>query len=498
MMNAKTFYNRLIVFTALLSAAGIFTFFHNHFSPVGSLHGNGDPACFYMAGRAILHGYVPYVDFVDVKGPLLFLFFALGEAFGGVSGVALLFVITLFLSLLAFYKISCLYIKNRGFCILSAIFPLLLLLCPGFDAGGRAEEIVLPFMSWAIYLSLRYIRELENKNHLTFASCFLGVCGAVSLFSKYNITLPFFSLWVYLFLCSCCRDKRMALICFLSCGAGFLAISLPTVLYMIYTHSLYDFFSVYFILNFETYAEFSRTCSLANKVLTFFFRCVGVPFSVLCLLIPPFKTVGKFRFCSDQVLLAIVAASLILCCVAGWPYYYLISLPLIHLAGVSIAYPMSQCYPEFKSSVALLLTPPLVLSFLSLTNDAETGLKNIFRQQQEKFSRLDAVINTRYQPKLIYLNFLDLGLGVKSGALPACPSWTHLNGAPEYFEARQRECVRSGAPDFVITTTAADHKVTVEVNGVMIPQADWLKTCHYAYVDSQAGLSLYKKEERKE
>lgn len=442
-----------------------------------------------MAGKAIVHGYVPYIDFIDVKGPLLFLFFALGYAVGGFHGIAVLFVATLFLTLSAFYKTARLYITNQGFCVLAAIFPIFFLLCPAFESHGRAEEVVLPFLAWAIYLCLRYIKEQESTKHLAVASCFLGICGAVSFFIKYNIALPFLILWLYVYICACSHNKKQACTCFAACSLGFCVVSIPTIAYLTYTGSLIAFYDVYFLLNFETYDNFRHTCSIENKFLSFFFRCIGCPLSILCLFTKPFKTEETLTLFSDRVLLFITAVALLLCCVLGWAYYYLIALPVILLAGMTILYPMAQLYPHFNSIIALLLTPPLVVTFLSLTHDAERGLKKIFQGHPDKFYLLDNIINQQHQPKLLYLNFLDLGLGVKSEALPACPAWFHLNGAPKDFEAQQVEAIKAGIPDFVITTSVK----FVEDNGQKFPQSQWLQDHHYAHVLDQEGLGLYQK-----
>ena len=37
-----------------------------------------DSACFFTAGKAIMNGMIPYVDFADSKGPLLWLIYGLG------------------------------------------------------------------------------------------------------------------------------------------------------------------------------------------------------------------------------------------------------------------------------------------------------------------------------------------------------------------------------------------------------------------------------------
>ena len=56
----------------------IINLFTNCFSPLYRPEGNLDPAAFYMEGRAWAHGYLPYKDFIDVKGIFLFFIYWLG------------------------------------------------------------------------------------------------------------------------------------------------------------------------------------------------------------------------------------------------------------------------------------------------------------------------------------------------------------------------------------------------------------------------------------
>lgn len=492
-MNVNTALRHAAVLLALIAAAGIFVFFHNCFSPGYTLHGNPDPSCFYMDGKALAHGYIPYVDIIDVKGPILYFFYALGYLIGGTHGVAVLFVITHAFTLVAYYRIAELYISNKGFCLLAALMPLLLMLCPAVDCCGRAEEIVLPFIAWSTYFSLCYIKNQENRRSLCTASFFLGISGATAFLVKYNIALPLFAVWVYLFFCSCSRKHNQGWLCFGSCTIGFLCVVLPNLAYLLCTDSLIAFFDVYFRLNMETYTL--NTYPVYNKILSFFFRCVAFPACILCLFIKPFKKEAGKSGASDRALLLMLSVCVILSCIGGREYYYIITTPFCLYLAIALFYPIAKVYPNFRCRYALVLTPLIVVSFLSLTKDAERTLKNLVQGRSEKFSELDRIIDKHHKPKVLYLNFLDCGLGVNCDALPACAAWAHLVGAPDYFDKMQRDAIESGKADFVITRPGRDTTLFMDDNdGTSIMQKDWLKKNHYVFRHGQAGLNLYQRE----
>lgn len=483
---------RIGIFLALFLAAAIFIFFHCCFSPGDTLHGHADPACFYMDGKAVAHGYIPFIDVIDVKGPLLFFFYALGYLLGGTLGIAALFMFTLFFTLAAFYKIAELYIPNKGICLFAALLPLLPMLSPALDACGRAEEIVLPFLAWSAYFSLSYIKKQDCRRSLIVASFFLGISGSVAFLIKYNIGLPIFLLWACVFLSAYTTQKRRGGLCIVFCTAGFLLVLLPVLVYLLSTHSLQACYDVYFRLNVDTYnlADYP----VCNKILSLFFRSVVFPASILCLYTKPFSVVGSNQKCSDRKMLLILAIGSIFCCVGGREYYYIIATPTFLFVSIALFQPLAQVYTNFKSRYAVVLTPLIVVSFFCITKDAERTMKNLFQEKSEKFCTLDKVINRYHEPKILYINWLDCGLGVKADALPACPEWALLTGAPDYFRKQQREAVESGKADFVVTTWTHDSDLIAQSDGTALPQLEWLKKNHYVFRCGQGGLDLYQKE----
>ena len=82
-----------------------------------------DVNCFFMEGKAWALGYIPYVDFIDTKGPLLFFIFAIGYLISPEStlGVYLLASLSTSIALILIYKTALYFTKSTTQAILVAI-----------------------------------------------------------------------------------------------------------------------------------------------------------------------------------------------------------------------------------------------------------------------------------------------------------------------------------------------------------------------------------------
>lgn len=148
---------------------------------------NVDSAVFRYAGNAILDGQVPYLDFFDHKGPLIYLINAFGLYISKWRGIWLLEFVAIFISFLFIYKTAMLFSDS-----IVAGFSLTVLagcLLQYFQGGNLTEEYALPFISIGTYIFLDYF--IHDKTSiiklLICGGCFASVC-----FLKLNMVV----LWV--------------------------------------------------------------------------------------------------------------------------------------------------------------------------------------------------------------------------------------------------------------------------------------------------------------
>ena len=74
-LKKHTDFSLWLFFTAL---AAFVLFFISPDSYFNDLHSRVDSAWFFMCGKAWMSGMLPYVDFADSKGPLLWLIYGIG------------------------------------------------------------------------------------------------------------------------------------------------------------------------------------------------------------------------------------------------------------------------------------------------------------------------------------------------------------------------------------------------------------------------------------
>lgn len=236
--------------------------------------------------------------------------------------------------------------------------------------------------------------------------------------------------------------------------AGTGLVLLPFVLYLSITHTWGAFIGTYFGLNSETLSAMYATAAGGSRLR---FLLCGVmmlagdnhqiPFacSVLAMLLPLFAAGRGLGRWETRCLLLAVAAAFALCGVTGiLNYYYIICSALAIFPAIAIARVLPESPGRMAAAVALL-----GIALLAIRQNGSFLLRRTVFYPEEK-NVMDERINAVPAPRLLYLGALDLGMGLRSGALPAIPQWCTLNGAPESFLQKQTEAVRQRKADFII------------------------------------------------
>ena len=115
---------------------------------------HGDSGIFQEMGVCLLQGGTPYVDLFDHKGPILWFIQALGIGLNPRWGLMALQSISLFCTLLLWYKSSLLLVERQIPAIIITLSGLIFLLA-FYQRGNLCEEWSLPFISLPIYLYVK-------------------------------------------------------------------------------------------------------------------------------------------------------------------------------------------------------------------------------------------------------------------------------------------------------------------------------------------------------
>ena len=224
-----------------------------------------DVNSYFTVGKSMFRGLVPYKDLFDQKGVFLYFLYGLASLFSYTTfhGVFALEVIACALTLLAQMKIALLYLPRGTVFLMTPLCGAVLYSSRAMWWGGSAEEFLLPFLSWGLYLSFLYFRTVYPEP-VPYRTMFLGgVLSSFVFLIKFN-SLGFFIGWVLMLLLAnlfayrqvigVLRRIQITMYSLLVFGAGFLVPIVPFFLYFLIHGALYDWIYVYLYCNLFVYS----------------------------------------------------------------------------------------------------------------------------------------------------------------------------------------------------------------------------------------------------
>ncbi|MCV3322483.1 hypothetical protein NR224_09805 [Pediococcus ethanolidurans] len=226
-----------------------------------------DSSMFQYFGRLMNHGYVPYVDMFDHKGPLLFFINALGHlSFHGFEFLWFIEILSIFVTLMFSY-FSARFFTNPGaagigIIVTSVIYANTLM------GGNYSEEYALPLISISLLLVSRFFIKKDARIYVPFL---FGLTGVLVIFLRANMII----LWGigtvavigYLIIS---KDEKTLWKMILYAVLGGLAAAIPFLIYCLMTNSLSQM--VYQAFKFNVlYVQHTKGIGLSN-VLLFFFK----------------------------------------------------------------------------------------------------------------------------------------------------------------------------------------------------------------------------------
>lgn len=241
---------------------------------------HGDSGIFQEMGVCLLQGGTPYVDLFDHKGPILWFVQALGLWISPHWGLMMLQSLSLFCTLIIWYKTARMVVDKTGVSIVIALSGLLFLLA-FYQRGNLCEEWCLPFISLPIYL---YFRGCKKQQPCTQQKSFvIGLCVGVIAMIRLNNTAPIigFVLWDYIVCVKHKEYKRLWTNIAAICG-GVLVVFVGCVLFYLIKASwngVYEMIYGTFIFNFEYYnanIEYDFLLKLRNALPVIGFMVVSI------------------------------------------------------------------------------------------------------------------------------------------------------------------------------------------------------------------------------
>lgn len=412
---------------------------------------------YFTCGRALARGMVPYVDFIDSKGPLLWLIYGVGyvitpHSFIGVFGLE---CVSLIATLWIARKVAILFFGRQS--LLNAIVVVLTAFALLYEpAEWRCERWCMPLLLYAIYgaLSIMMSGEPGRSNGVMFKT---GLCIGLALMIKYSIAAMIAAV-ALLQLYATFGQRRQSLWPSLwRLVLGAVVAMAPFVIYLLCVGAFVPFvreYCVHTLLTVENigdlrYRDLGPLQRMyAHYVLFFLWNVIAQGLSAL-LFLWVFKA-ERYRW---------VAVYCVAVCAAvysmGYYYYYAEAGNACLVLGIVALLTLIQRCVHARWAYAAMLALAVVVCFAhgayffsqcSYAFNKRSYKRTIFH------TALDIVARQgRYCKIMYYLTMPVRGeLGLRAEALPACPDWAQQNGNYVRTRCTQRSAIAQHEPDVIV------------------------------------------------
>lgn len=352
------------------------------------IHGelNVDSGVFQTVALMMEHGYMPYRDTFDHKGPYLYILNWLGRRLGDYCGVWYVEVVTIAVTIFFMYKTARLVSSTLSSLVATMVG--LALLNNYIDGGNYCEEYAMPLIAIGTFIFADYCLNKVISNVRLIIS---GACFGLVLMLRPNM----FTLWlVYcltIFAAMVISQKWQELGHFVLCFTlGMAIVGLPVILWLGVNNDLRACIDSYLMFNIkysvaspeEKFSAFSR----------FFFSVPCVVASV-CIIIKGLKEKNRFFNLSYFVYLAL---SFYFISMSGRDYshYGLVLVPAVVYPIASVLGEIEAFLKRYSILTALWLVL-LAATFIPSWMNLVIGIPHVYADRNE--SHLSREVNDVYE-----------------------------------------------------------------------------------------------------
>lgn len=433
-----------------------------------------DVAWFFMAGKSWMSGLIPYVDFTDSKGPLLWLIYGLGYLISphNLYGVFPFEVLFYWLAFLFLYKTALLFLKGHGAALASSMFMGMAFFWPGMHQEFLFEDYGQLFNAVTLYV---LAKGMIAKKSGKYDGLWMGlICGA-ALMMKYSafLTLLVPAFFMFLFLIVHKKAWLSYLLLFI---AGLALTVLPFLIYLGVKGALRAFISEYFINTYSTIANITR--DEEGGRIAFF---AAWPMSGL-------KLYFKDHFISTFLWISLVGMglscyffrkskwlvlTLILWYATQWMQSTMVGMKhLNYFLGLAVFFYgaimwIPERFPKMGRDGAFI-SGACVIAFLafssSFNSDDEFYLTSNDREMGRTLEKVAYIVNAREKelgrrPTLSYYHSGEKGEHILTNAVAGTRYWSVQAGmTPEMMREHEKEIFLKH-PDFVIIKESEKERI---------------------------------------
>lgn len=481
-------YKRLFTFFLL---ALLILFFVSPNSYTHDLYDQYDTAWFFTCGKAWMNGMIPYVDFSDSKGPLLWLIYGLGYLLSPCDYIGVFWLsVILYTGVFYYvYAIANIFLKNNSKAFLTTIIMLLSFFCPWFHYEVRAEDWCQIFIIMTIYHCCRwfYLDEIDKEKECYYACFSLGFCFAGTLLIKFSVAAMFGVPAFYMFF-AIIKQRINVYISFIKFLSGFSILFLPFLIYMLSVGNFNAFLQEYFYNTMQTVQTTNTLGMYMHELLKLTYDARFIVLFVLSC----FGTYMTGRMMKNNRFFLLITFLGFYCvaihhCFDNNPYYLCVCLifPLFFVIPFIAKYEFPINYRRFVFVVVFSVTV-FVNAFsygwlLSVWFFRDNGAR------MDYYNVAYIMSEVKY-PKVVNYMASEYGRGVPAGVLPGAKYWAYQVGATDEMKNNQEESIKEKIPDFVFVNECLPG---VNERDSLVKSYGYLPIYKYKWLD--INFTLYSK-----
>ena len=393
-----------------------------------------DSAWFFMCGKAWMNGMVPYVDFADSKGPLLWLIYGVGYLLSHYDyhGVFWVSVVVYSGTFYFLFKTARLFVAQRSQALLAVLMTSVAIFNPITHDETRAEDFGMFFAALSLWQLCRILYVEHTKRDERIAFFAFGISLAGTLLIKYNITAMcciFPAIGLYHLL----RERGNVWRPLLACAAGFAALALPFLIYFLIQGNFSAFIQEYFI----------NTLQTIENIGTVYYSKVNKALLSILILIITFLFSLKFDKYRWAIMVVVVYHVAIIYVTARYSYYFCsLMLFAVFVAILLVVFLHNHIFTLSVFTVITIVTIFVRMGYIIHTADSYEITK---KEEIVVKHLLENEVNPRF-----VIRGMDKGIGITAGSLPACKYWTIQNGYTSDMDRNNMECILNKKCDYVV------------------------------------------------
>jgi len=455
------------------------------------LYNRIDSGIFFMCGKAWMNGMIPYVDFADEKGPLLWLIFGIGYLFSHYNYLGIFWIECIFYTITFFYcyKIGYLFLRDRKQALLCSLLMSFSFFCWAYHYETRAEDFCQPFITGSLYYTLRALYGYRKDKDLTLASFIIGISFAAALLIKFTIAAMIMILFFVLFYSMIKSKKDLIGKSFLVALSGILLILFPFIFYFLYKGHFHDFIYEYFIETSETVVTTPTLWGMIKDYLLVgwgsLFQINIVRSIMICFILANIiagclffhQRLPSFKWFPSIIALWFIGISMY----HALGYYY-------HSFAVFAIFPIIMYLTFLKRFIGerlpLVSLAGAILVFVIAGNLIFLRPNFFLNESKERkdFYYVNRILSQVADPKIMF-SFFDTSYGTPAHALPGCKYWTGYVGITDKMVLDRELAVKQGCPDFVFVMSVYDKDN--HFSG-LLQQSGYIK--YYTWMTQQATV----------